>query len=396
MMASPSSTPSPRRSTGRATSRSAREDRVAIRKQTEKDAFFQQVRGGLVVGLYNQKEVWPFSATRANPDPRRLPQPRLRRHRVALGRRGRTMAAKFDLNDDSVVVIVGSGAGGGTLGAELALKGVKAVILEAGARHETEDFVNDEWASFTQLAWTDMRTTSGSWRVAKDFANLPAWIVKAVGGSTAHWAGASLRFQEHEFKARTTYGDVRGASLLDWPIGLADLEPYYAKAEDRMGVTRTNGDPGPARQQQLQGLRKGRQGARLPARSIPAAWPSTRSSGTGGRAASRRASASRAASSARNGRPSYAEIPKGEATGKLEVRPKSHVVQDRARRLRQGHGRRLRRQGRQAAAPEGAHRRGRRQLHRESRGSSSTRPPRSSRTGSPTRPARSAATTCGT
>ena len=81
------------------------------------------------------------------------------------------MAAKFDLNDDSVVVIVGSGAGGGTLGTELALKGIKTVILEAGARHEIEDFVNDEWDSFAQLAWTDMRTTSGSWRVARDFLN---------------------------------------------------------------------------------------------------------------------------------------------------------------------------------------------------------------------------------
>src|SRR5260221_9915679 len=92
--------------------------------------------------------------------------------------------AKFDLNDSGVVVIVGSGAGGGTLGNELAQKGVKVVILEAGPGIENHDFVNDEWESFTQLAWSDMRTTSGSWRVAKDFANLPAWIVKAVGGST--------------------------------------------------------------------------------------------------------------------------------------------------------------------------------------------------------------------
>ena len=72
------------------------------------------------------------------------------------------------------------------------MKGIKTVILEAGARVEMEDFVNDEWESFAQLAWTDMRTTSGSWRVAKDFSNLPAWIVKAVGGSTVHWAGAWL------------------------------------------------------------------------------------------------------------------------------------------------------------------------------------------------------------
>ena len=40
--------------------------------------------------------------------------------------------AKFELNDDSVVVIIGSGAGGGTLGNELAQKGVKVVILRSG------------------------------------------------------------------------------------------------------------------------------------------------------------------------------------------------------------------------------------------------------------------------
>ncbi len=151
--------------------------------------------------------------------------------------------AKFDLNDDGVVVIVGSGAGGGTLGNELAQKGVKVVVLEAGGRYEPSDFINDEWESFAQLAWKDMRTTSGSWRVAKDFPNLPAWVVKAVGGSTVHWAGASIRFQEHEFRARTTYGDIPGAQLMDWPIRLAEMEPYYTRAEYKMGVGGTHDIP---------------------------------------------------------------------------------------------------------------------------------------------------------
>ena len=121
------------------------------------------------------------------------------------------MVAKFQLNDDSIVVVVGSGAGGGTLSNELAQKGIKVVLLEAGGRVEMEDFVNDEWASFSNISWTDKRTTSGSWRVAKDFPGLPAWIVKSVGGSTVHWAGASLRFQAHEFKAKSAYGAIAGA-----------------------------------------------------------------------------------------------------------------------------------------------------------------------------------------
>ncbi len=151
---------------------------------------------------------------------------------------------QFSKDDDSVVVVIGSGAGGGTLANELCQKGVKVVLLEAGARQTPATFINDEWAAFVQLSWLDMRTTSGSWRVATDFPNLPAWICKTVGGSTTHWAGASLRIQEDEFKARTTYGDIEGANLLDWPIGLADLEPYYDRAEDKMGVTRTHDIPG--------------------------------------------------------------------------------------------------------------------------------------------------------
>ena len=235
------------------------------------------------------------------------------------------MAAKFDLSDDGVIVIVGSGAGGGTLGTELALKGIKTVILEAGPRIEMEDFVNDEWESFAQLAWTDMRTTSGSWRVAQDFPNLPAWIVKAVGGTTTHWAGASLRFQEHEFKTKTVYGNVSGANLLDWPLTLAELEPYYAKAEDKMGVTRTNGIAGLPGNNNFKVLEAGAK--KLGYTDVHTGRMAINSAERHDRGACQQIGfCFQGCKSGAKWSTLIAEIPKGEDTGNLEVRPQSHVI----------------------------------------------------------------------
>jgi choline dehydrogenase-like flavoprotein len=145
--------------------------------------------------------------------------------------------------NDAAVVVIGSGAGGGTVAYELTKAGVPVVLLEAGPHLTNEDYVNNEWEAFNQMAWLDPRTTSGSWRIARDFPNLPAWLVKAVGGTTTHWSGATPRFHEHEFKTRSRYGRVDGASLLDWPIALEDLAPYYDQAEKKMGSTHRHGRP---------------------------------------------------------------------------------------------------------------------------------------------------------
>ena len=142
---------------------------------------------------------------------------------------------------DEAIVIVGSGAGGGTLAYELTKRGIPVVLLEAGPYLRNEDYVNNEWEAFNQMAWLDPRTTSGSWRIARDFPNLPSWIVKAVGGTTTHWSGATPRFKAHEFATRSTYGRIAGANLLDWPITLAEMEPYYDKAEIAMGSTHVHG-----------------------------------------------------------------------------------------------------------------------------------------------------------
>lgn len=235
------------------------------------------------------------------------------------------MTAPYDLGDNSVVVIIGTGAGGGTLANELAQKGIDVVALEAGGRHLPPDYINDEWPSFSQLAWTDMRTTSGSWRVAKDFANLPAWIVKAVGGSTVHWAGASLRIQDHEFRAKTHYGDVEGASLLDWPLTLKDLEPYYDKAEDKLGVTRTNGIPGLPGNNNFKVMKAGAD--KLGYKDCHTGRMAINSQPRHDRASCRQLGfCFQGCKMGAKWSTAYTEIPMGEATGHLEVREHAHVL----------------------------------------------------------------------
>jgi len=235
------------------------------------------------------------------------------------------MNNKYELNDSSVIVVIGSGAGGGTLGSELALKGIDTVILEAGGRHEIQDFENDEWGSFVDISWLDKRTTSGGWRVAKDFSGLPAWIVKAVGGSTIHWAGASLRIQEHEFKAKTTYGNIEGANLLDWPLTLAELEPYYAKAEDQLGVTRTNGRPGLPGNNNFKVMKAGAD--KLGYKDCHTGRMAINTTDRDGLPGCQQVGfCFQGCKFGAKWSTLYSNIPKGEATGKLEVRPNSQVL----------------------------------------------------------------------
>src|SRR5229473_1313867 len=234
--------------------------------------------------------------------------------------------AKYELKDDSVVVIIGSGAGGGTLANELCQRGVKVVLLEAGKRFEIKDFANDEWPMFNKIAWLDKRTTSGSWRIAKNFPNLPTWTVKAVGGTTIHWAGAALRFKEHEFKARTVYGEVAGANLLDWPIGLADLEPYYDRAEDKLGVTGTHNIPRLPGSNNYQVFAAGAQ--RLGYKKVHTGNMAINSQPRDGRSACIQIGfCFEGCKSGAKWSTLYTEIPKAEATGKLDLRPQSQVLQ---------------------------------------------------------------------
>lgn len=143
--------------------------------------------------------------------------------------------------DTPAVVVIGSGAGGGTIAHELTMRGIPVVLLEAGPRIETHEFIQDELAAFGQLSWLDPRVASGTWGAATYAPSNPAWTVKAVGGSTVHWNGFAFRMQAHEFRPRSTYGPIEGADLIDWPLDGDTLAPWYDRAEDKLGVTGTHG-----------------------------------------------------------------------------------------------------------------------------------------------------------
>ena len=235
------------------------------------------------------------------------------------------MSAKFDLNDSSVVVIIGSGAGGGTLASELAHKGIPVVVLEAGRRLAMKDMKNDEVAMFALFTWLDPRTTSGTWSVAKTSPSLPAWICKLVGGTTVHWGAVALRFQEHEFKPRTHYGNVPGANLLDWPIDLKEMEPYYDRAEDKMGVSGTHGMPllpiSNHGKVLFAGAKKiGYKQFRVPTMAINSVQRDGRTS------CQQTGFCIQGCTFAAKWSTMYVEIPRAEATGKAEIRAESQVL----------------------------------------------------------------------
>jgi len=145
------------------------------------------------------------------------------------------MAAQFELDDDSVVVVIGSGAGGGTISAELTREGINVVCLETGGDIEIETDAAKMW---NRLTWLDPRVGSGD--LPKNF---PIWSAKGVGGTTLHWTAGVPRYSREELKPSAYFGGLDGVSTIDWPIEYDELASYYDKAEYMMGVCGTHGRP---------------------------------------------------------------------------------------------------------------------------------------------------------
>src|SRR5216683_4814684 len=146
------------------------------------------------------------------------------------------------------VVIVGMGAAGGVLAAELGAAGMKVIGLERGPRLKTADFQLDELRYFQrQDLRPDRKRQPVTWRANADTRATPIPqqnYGNQAGGGTVHYGTVSWRLHEDDFRARSQTIERYGASaipqdssLADWPLSYADLEPYYDRAEYELGVS---------------------------------------------------------------------------------------------------------------------------------------------------------------
>ncbi len=120
------------------------------------------------------------------------------------------------------VIIIGTGAGGGTLAYHLAPSGKKILLLERGdyVRREKDNWssraVNVEARYHTKEAWHD-----------KEGKPLHPHTNYYVGGNTKFYGAALFRLRQRDFGELAHAGGISPA----WPISYDELEPYYTRAE---------------------------------------------------------------------------------------------------------------------------------------------------------------------
>jgi choline dehydrogenase-like flavoprotein len=146
------------------------------------------------------------------------------------------------------VCIIGSGAGGSPVAYELVNAGFSVVVLEKGPWITTEQFNKDEMAvTRKQSLRPDVseeyhvvvrKDKSGNWveKSTKD-GGTSLWNGNMVGGSSNLMSGYFHRMKPTDFQLKTVYGEIPDAHIADWPISYNDLEPYYTKVEEVVGVS---------------------------------------------------------------------------------------------------------------------------------------------------------------
>jgi choline dehydrogenase-like flavoprotein len=138
------------------------------------------------------------------------------------------------LNERYEVIIIGSGAGGGTLALQLARAGKKLLILERGPFLPQEKLNWDTSAVFIDNRYH----TKETWQ-DKDGKDLHPQQAYFVGGQTKVYGAALFRMRSEDFGIIQHQGGTSPA----WPITYGEMEPYYTLAEELFHV---HGDLGTA------------------------------------------------------------------------------------------------------------------------------------------------------
>jgi choline dehydrogenase-like flavoprotein len=122
------------------------------------------------------------------------------------------------------VVVIGSGAGGGTVSSRLANLGVDVLVLEGGPKVNTRTDFNTHALPFEFASRSIPTMKPGK-------AGFDSERSRGLGGKTLLWNAVALRMSQRDFKGRQHDGDG-----VDWPIDYADLAPYYDRIEREVGV----------------------------------------------------------------------------------------------------------------------------------------------------------------
>ena len=141
------------------------------------------------------------------------------------------------------VVIIGTGAGGGTLGHRLAMNGVKVLWLERGPFLPRE---RDNWQ--TEAVFVRGKYLASELWYDRHGREFQPEVNYYVGGNTKFYGAALFRLRPEDFGELRHHGGISPA----WPISYDDLEPYYTEAEHLYLVHGHHGeDPteGPASKQ---------------------------------------------------------------------------------------------------------------------------------------------------
>ncbi len=136
-------------------------------------------------------------------------------------------------NERYDVIIIGSGAGGGTLAHKLAPSGKRILILERG------DYLPREKANWdaTQV-FVDNRYVSPDIWLDDTGKSFQPGVHYFVGGATKFYGAALFRLRQQDFHAHQTADGMTP----DWPLSYDDFEPYYAQAEQLYQVHGQRGD----------------------------------------------------------------------------------------------------------------------------------------------------------